>query len=236
MNTAAAIRHVHFEDLGTFEPTLREHGYAVRYFDAGVNELWSDEIQDADVLIVLGAPVGAYEEDRYPFLSRELAILERRLAAGRPMLGICLGAQLFARAMGARVYPGPAKEIGWAPLLFTDAGRNSVVRHLEGAPVLHWHGDTFDLPAGAELLASTAICPNQAFKHGPNVMAFQFHPEASVKNFERWLIGHACEISSVLGLSVNTLRSDTERFAPQLEPLARRCLAEWLGNLHSRSV
>ena len=192
MKTAAAIRHVHFEDLGTFEPILRQQGYAIRYFDAGADDLRSNEIRDADLLIVLGAPIGAYEEDKYPFLTSELKILESRLAAVRPMLGICLGAQLFARAMASRVYPGPAKEIGWSPLVFTEAGKRSVLRHLEGAPVLHWHGDTFDLPDGAELLASTALCRNQAFTHGCNVIAFQFHPEASAKHFERWLIGHAC--------------------------------------------
>jgi GMP synthase (glutamine-hydrolysing) len=231
MKTAVAIRHVHFEDLGTFEPTLRDHGYAVRYLDAGVDDLRSDEVRDADLLIVLGAPVSAYEEDKYPFLACELAILESRLAADRPMLGICLGAQLFARAMGSNAYPGRAKEIGWAPLVFTEAGKQSVVRHFEGVSVLHWHGDTFDLPAGAELLASTAICRNQAFTCGRNVIAFQFHPEASAKYFERWLIGHACEVSGVPGLSVNTLRSDTERLAPLLEPRGQRCLAEWLCNL-----
>jgi GMP synthase (glutamine-hydrolysing) len=151
---------------------------------------------------------------------------------GRPGFGrFDWGAQLFARAMGSHAYPGPAKEIGWAPLVFTEAGKQSVVRHLECAPVLHWHGDTFDLPADAELLASTAICRNQAFRCGRNVIAFQFHPEASAKYFERWLIGHACEISGVPELSVNTLGSDTERLAPQLEPRGQRCLAEWLSNL-----
>lgn len=236
MKTVAAIRHVCFEDLGSFEPLLHEHGYTIRYFDAGVDDLRSNDVRDADLLIVLGAPIGAYEEDKYPFLVRELKILESRLAAGRPMLGVCLGAQLFARAMGSRVYPGPAKEIGWAPLIFTEAGKQSVLRHLENVPVLHWHGDTFDLPAGAELLASTAAYRNQAFIHGCNVIALQFHPEATSQNFERWLIGHACEISGVPGLSVNTLRSDTERFAPQLEPFGRRCLTEWLRNLDQRDA
>jgi GMP synthase (glutamine-hydrolysing) len=106
------------------------------------------------------------------------------------------------------------------------------VKCLESVTVLHWHGDTFDLPQGAELLASTAICQNQAFSYGKSALAFQFHPEASAKNFESWLIGHAVEISSVPGLSVTKLRSDTARFAPESAPLGQQCLREWLEGLH----
>jgi GMP synthase (glutamine-hydrolysing) len=95
-------------------------------------------------------------------------------------------------------------------------------------PVLHWHRDTFDLPEGAELLASTSLCRNQAFRYGKSVLAFQFHPEASTKNFERWLIGHAAEIGSTAGLSVNQLRSQTARLAPESAPLGQQGLREWL--------
>ena len=233
MKTAAAIRHVHFEDLGAFESVLTSSGYHIRYCEAGINDLRSPEVADCDLLVVLGGPIGAYEEEKYPFLTDEIAIIEKRLNFARPALGICLGAQLFARALGARVYPGPAKEIGWAPVTLTAEGKQSPMKFLEGVPVLHWHGDTFDLPKGTELLASTAICQNQAFSYGQSVIAFQFHPEASAKNFERWLIGHAGEIGSVTGLSVTKLRSDTARFAPESAPLGQECLREWLKGLRN---
>jgi len=231
VKTAAAIRHVHFEDLGAFESVLTESGYQIRYCDAGINGLHGPELSDCDLLVVLGAPIGAYEEEEYPFLADEIAVIRKRLNFDRPALGICLGAQLFARALGARVYAGPEKEIGWAPVTLTADGKLSPLRCLEGVPVLHWHGDTFDLPEGARLLASTKICQNQAFSYGGSVLAFQFHPEASAKNFERWLIGHAAEIAGVNGLSVPKLRSDTARFAPESAPLGQQCLREWLAKL-----
>lgn len=107
-----------------------------------------------------------------------------------------------------------------------------IVKFLEDVPVLHWHGDTFDLPEGSELLGSTSICRNQAFRCGKSLHAFQFHPEASAKNFERWLIGRATGISSTTGLSATKLRSDTARFAPESAPLGPQCLREWLQGLH----
>ena len=232
VKTAAAIRHVHFEDLGVFESVLTSNGYRILYCDAGTDDLRSSELSDCDLLVVLGGPIGAYEEEKYPFLTGEMAMIRERLKSARPALGICLGAQLFARALDARVYPGPAKEIGWAPVTLTPEGKRSPLRCLEDTPVLHWHGDTFDLPQGAELLASTTICRNQAFRYGKSVLAFQFHPEASAKNFERWLIGHAVEISSVRGLSVTKLRSDTARCAPESAPLGQQCLREWLEALY----
>ena len=229
--TAVAIRHVHFEDLGVFEAVLGRHGYAIRYCDAGIDDVASLDQSATDLVIALGGPIGAYEEVAYPFLTDELAFMERRLAAARPTLGICLGAQLMTRALGARVYPGPAKEIGWAELRLTEAGQNGPLRHFAGVPVLHWHGDTFDLPAGAELLASTAICPNQAFAFGRAALACQFHPEITGSGFERWLVGHAVEIASVADLSPTSLRRDTERCAPAAARCGEACLSEWLAGL-----
>ena len=227
--TAVAIRHVHFEDLGVFDDVLRRHGYGVRYCDIGIDDVGSVDPLTPDLIIDLGGPIGAHEEDAYPLLRDELAVLERRLAAERPTLGICLGAQLMARALGARVYPGASKEIGWGELDLSQAGQSGPLRHFAGVPVLHWHGDTFDLPEGAALLASTAICPNQAFVLGRYALACQFHPEIGGHGFERWLVGHAVEIAAVPGISVSELRKDTERFAPKAGLSGAACLSEWLA-------
>ena len=108
-----AIRHVQFEDLGSFAPWFAQSGLQVEYLDAGVDALAGVDVLSPALVVVLGGPIGAYQDALYPFLRDELALIRARLDAGRPLLGICLGAQLIARALGARVYPGPAVEIGW---------------------------------------------------------------------------------------------------------------------------
>jgi len=231
MKSVIVIRHVHFEDLGDFAPILERRGYELTYLDVGVDPLAGERADKADLLVILGGPIGAYEDDLYPFLLEELAIIQRRLVGARPLLGICLGAQLIARVLGARVYPGPAKEIGWAVLTLTDAGRQGPLASLEDVAVLHWHGDTFDLPPGATRLASTAVCVNQAFSVGPQVLAFQFHPEATAAGFERWLIGHACEIATTPGVSVRNLRAQAQSLAAGSAACGQRCLDMWLDSL-----
>lgn len=231
MKSAIAIRHVGFEDLGAFAPGLRAAGYQVHYWDIGEQELWTLEPVKTDLLIVLGGPIGVYEDEVYPFLAEEIAILEQRLAANRPTLGICLGAQLIARAAGARVYPSGAKEIGFARITLSESGRSSCLAPFADAPItLHWHGDTFDLPAGAERLASTDLCENQAFAIGPNIVGFQFHPEASAKGFEKWLVGHAAELAAAK-IDVPRLRSEAQTYGPELERKAQAVLSAWLRGL-----
>jgi GMP synthase (glutamine-hydrolysing) len=215
---------------------LRRHGYAVCYCDAVVDDIDAVDPLAPDLSVVLGGPIGAHQELAYPFLGRELALLERRLAAARPTLGICLGAQLIARALGAWVYPAPEKEIGWGEVQLTEAGRNGPLRHFAGVPVLHWHGDTFDLPDEAGLLASTEICPNQAFSFGRHALACQFHPEISDLGFERWLVGHAVEIAAAPGTSPAALRRDMERFAPKSASRGESCLSEWLAGFAEGAI
>jgi GMP synthase (glutamine-hydrolysing) len=227
---ALAVRHVHFEDLGIFGPVLAERGYEIAYANAGLDDLAAVDEASVDLLAILGAPIGAYEDALYPFLKDEIGLIEQRLASGRPLLGICLGAQLIARAMGAVVRPGPAKEIGWAPVALTEAGRASPLRHLGAEPVLHWHGDMFELPSGAERLAATEICPNQAFAYGRSVLGVQFHPEVDPARFERWLIGHAAEIAGA-GLSPIDLRAATARHGAGAVVRGRRLIEDWLGGL-----
>jgi GMP synthase (glutamine-hydrolysing) len=212
---AWAIRHVHFEDCGTLTDALLERNFAIRYIDVGHHVL-----QDLDVA----------DSGKYPWILEELALFERALALGKPIIGICLGAQMLAHVLGARVYPGPVQELGWKPLTLTPAGRNSVVSGLggESTSMLHWHGDTFDLPQGAVLLASTQEVAQQIFEW-QNTLAFQCHPELRARDFERWLIGHSCEIEATAGASVVQLREQTASLAPVLAQKAARVFNDWLG-------
>jgi GMP synthase (glutamine-hydrolysing) len=140
----------------------------------------------------------------------------------------------MARALGARVYPAGLKEIGWGQIILGPAGCESAIRYLaqDDTAVLHWHGDTFDLPAGATVLASTEKCRNQAFSWGRNAIGFQFHAEATAARLEQWFIGHACEIAGAK-LSVAALRADAVRHAARLEVQARKCFDEWLTSIGS---
>ena len=232
MKLAIAIRHVAFEGLGSFEAVLRNRGFTVRYHDIGLDELAAIDPLAMELLVVLGGPIGSYEDERYPFLKEELRLLETRLATNRPTLGICLGCQLMAKALGVQVYPGPRKEIGFAPITLTAAGRSSCLAPfgLPGTTVLHWHGDTFDLPPAAVRLASTESYENQAFAVGHNLIGLQFHPEATAIGFERWLIGHTAELTTA-GLSVTDLRTAAERQGPAIERNGAACLGQWLDGL-----
>ena len=231
MTSVLAFRHVGFEDLDRLAPPLLERGHALRYLEAPTDDFDAEDPQAPDLVVVLGGPIGAYEEALYPFLSSELRFLERRLAAGRPTLGICLGSQILARALGARVYATGRKEIGWGALSLTPAGKDSCLRHLDGTRVLHWHGDTFDLPEGARRLASSEITENQAFAWGGAALALQFHAEVSARGLERWFVGHTLEIATTPGLSVESLRRDTREWGPALERAGRACFEEWLGSV-----
>lgn len=228
--TALAIRHVAFEDLGLLEPLLAARGFAVRYVEAGVDDLAALDARAPALVVVLGGPIGVYEAGDYPWIADEIRLLERRLAADLPTLGLCLGAQMMAAALGARVYPMGVKEIGWSPLTLTDAGRASPLAHLDGAhtAVLHWHGDTFDLPGGATRLASTAVCANQAFARGNRALGLQFHPEVTEDGVERWLIGHTLEIATAPGVSVAGLRAETRRWAPVCLRQGAAAFGAWL--------
>jgi GMP synthase (glutamine-hydrolysing) len=184
--SAVVLRHVAFEDLGLLAPILHEAGWSASYCEASTQDLSDQSIEQADLLIALGGPIGVYETERFPFLLKEIAVLERRLAKDRPTLGICLGGQLMARALGSRVFPGLVKEIGWGRVELTDEGQASSLSALAEprAVVLHWHGDTFDLPAGAARLASNAVYENQAFAYGERALALQFHVEVDPRRLE----------------------------------------------------
>ena len=226
-HSALAVRHVAFEDAGLLEDLLSERGYKLEYCDAGVDPIDAARLLAPDILIVLGGPIGVYETREYPFLEKEIESLRVRSAAEKPTLGVCLGAQMIAAALGARVAPGPTKEIGYALLDLTDAGRGSGLASLEGVPVLHWHGDNLDLPEGCTRLASTRACPTQAFARGSRMLGLQFHIETRARSFEKWLIGHAVELSRA-GLDPCALRAQAANDGAAMETAGAIALSAWL--------
>jgi len=167
------LQHVIFETPGLLSLWISQRGDSLRmtYF---FGDVVLPSVEDFDVLIVMGGPMSVHDEALFPWLRSEKALIAAAIGAGKKVLGICLGAQLIAEVMGGRVYPNPVKEIGFWPVRWTGEAMGG--REEE---VFHWHGETFDLPPGAVLLASSAGCVNQAFRVGENVLGLQFHPEVT---------------------------------------------------------
>ncbi len=172
------LQHVPFEGLGSIEPWLVTHDYAITH--TPLFESYDLPTQEnIDFLIILGGPMSVNDEATYPWLIPEKAFIRAFLTSRKPILGICLGAQLIANVSGAKVYPNPEKEMGWFPI-YPAAGTDlSCYPFPENLTAFHWHGETFDLPENANLLASSDACQNQAFQIGKNVIGLQFHLETT---------------------------------------------------------
>nr|WP_314257325.1 glutamine amidotransferase [uncultured Devosia sp.] len=212
MSTATILRHIAFEDLGSLAPVLVELGYVLTYRSVGDADFLDFDPTAPDLLVVLGGPVGVYEDAVYPFLVGEKQKIAARISNGLPTLGICLGAQLIAAALGAEVFPSGTKEIGFSRLTLSKGGAQGPLRHLDGVPVLHWHGDTYDLPPAADHLAATDAVHQQAFAVGRHVLGLQFHAEVDARaGFERWLVGHANELAAA-NIDIPALRADARTF------------------------
>ncbi|HET7308038.1 MAG TPA: glutamine amidotransferase [Gammaproteobacteria bacterium] len=225
--TAAVIRHIAFEDAASLGRPLAAAGFEMHYLDASSGRIDVDTAVEADLLVVLGGPIGVGNLNEFPVLHQEIDAIRQRLDDTRPILGICLGAQLIAHALGARITSG-APEIGWTPLTLTTQGREGPLRHFD-IPVLHWHNDRSELPADATCLASTASTPNQAFAWR-NTLAMQFHPEVTATGLEPWYIGHHRGIVAN-GLTVQEMRAAGERHAPELIARSHLMFAEWLESI-----
>ena len=227
LRRAVAIRHVPLEDLGLLAPLLAERGFRVEYVEAGLDPIDADRTTAADLLVVLGGPIGVGDVERYPWLADEIGAVARRLGRGAPTLGICLGAQIIAAASGAPVTPTGRVEIGYAPLTLTAAGADSVLAGLGETPVLHWHGDQFAVPSGAVRLAETPGFPNQAFAAGPRVLGLQFHLEADHRRIESWLVGHAHELAA-RDIDSRGLRADAHTYGPELAARGTAVFSAWI--------
>ncbi len=230
MKQCLALRHVHFEDIGLLATPLRRRGYEVRYVDTPTEALGLGEAINADLLVVLGGPISVNDFETFPWLATELQAIAGRLASRRPTLGICLGAQLMAASLGASVLKASAVEIGWGPIDLTVAGRTSPLAVLEGLPVLHWHGDRFELPAGAESLASTELCPHQAFSLGHHALALQFHVEVDPARFEPWLVANAADLDANR-LDAVELRRSTQLHGASMADASSQVICAWLEGL-----
>ncbi|HXY57208.1 MAG TPA: glutamine amidotransferase [Methylocystis sp.] len=239
MRTALTITHVAFEDLGSLGAELADAGFEIEQQEASTADWRSLDLLAPDLVVVLGGPIGVYERDSYSFLDAETEALRARLGARRPTIGVCLGAQLMAAALGAPVYPGAqGKEIGWGRLFPGDGlpPGDAFAEFLSAsALVLHWHGDSFDLPPGARRLASSDKYPNQAFAIGEFALGLQFHVEVTAKGLERWYVGHACELAQA-AIDVRALRAQTKSHAGLLEAAARRFFRRWLDETFAASV
>jgi GMP synthase (glutamine-hydrolysing) len=235
--SAVALRHVAFEDLGLLAPVMEREGWDVSFCDAAVDDLLHNSIRNASLLVVLGGPIGAFETDAYPFLKSEIALIEHRLSRNLPTLGICLGSQLMAKALGSRVFAGHIKEIGWGSIELTSEGASSCLSTLQEADavVLHWHGDSFDLPKGAQRLASNEHYENQAFAYGRNALALQFHLEADPRQLEEWYVGHAVELAAAK-VSIAELRAATLKLSNGLVSQASRVFTRWLQEIAQPAI
>ncbi len=182
------IKHIDIEGPGTLGDFLKERGVEFKVLELGAGEALPTNLSGIEAVVVLGGPMNVDEEDKYPFLAAENAFIQRVLKQEIPFLGICLGSQLLAKAAGASVGKSPVKEIGWYHIKLTDQGKHDPFfkGFQQGEPIYHWHGDMFEVPAGAQLLATASGCPHQAIKVGKNAYGLQFHVEVTDKSIKEW--------------------------------------------------
>ncbi len=229
--TALIVRHVPYEGIAGFREPIERAGYVLDRIDVADPAFPEADLVSPDLVLLMGGPMGVYERDAHPWIDHEIERLRRRLDADRPTLGVCLGAQIVAATLGAEVYRGPEQEIGFHPVAVTDAGTASPLDALGETPVLHWHGDTFDLPPDAEWLARSDRYAHQAFRRGNTLLALQFHAEMGIDpRIDHW-IENSTDSLAALGLNGPTMRADYDRLGPDCVAAGRTMIERWLAEL-----
>jgi GMP synthase (glutamine-hydrolysing) len=239
MKHVLVFRHVPHEGLGTIEPFLNSFPAVIRYCDLFHQDLPPVSLQGIDFVIAMGGPMNADETEKYPFLASERAFIRRAIGEGVPVLGVCLGSQIIARALGARVYRGEKKEIGWYPIKLVQEGKaESVFRtqEVESPVVLQWHGDTFDLPTGAARLASSDLYENQGFQFEQHVTALQFHFEVNRDMVREWTVRNREDVESVKDqTSKEQILKQTEMYEEGLRAFSQKLYPEVFSLLSQES-
>lgn len=232
MSRVLVLQHIECEDLGGMEKSLEDNGIKYNYIPLYAGAKIPQKIEDYSGIIILGGPMNVYEEKKYPFLIEEDKLIKKALKKDLPILGICLGGQLIAKASGAKVLTGHRKEIGWFNVQLTEEGTKDPL--FSGLPkkfkVFQWHSDTFNIPSNAKKLASSEIFPNQAFRLGKSY-GIQFHIEVMDSTIYNWLEEYEKETEELEYVDPQKIRRDTRKHIKELYRLADKVYANFIEML-----
>ncbi len=235
MRKVVVLQHAECEKPGLIAQALESRGYALETILTPAGEPVPTDLSQAQGLVIMGGPMGVYEHDRYPFLRDEMRLIERALCESKPILGVCLGSQLLAAALGAEVRKGRQKEIGWHSVIWAaSAFEDALFKDLDPEfMAYHWHGDVFDAPKGAISLASSKLTACQAFRYGANAYGFLFHMEI-VPEILDGMIGTFADELKEEGLSGDEIRRQAQTYLPKLQAIGKRVFERWIGLLNCR--
>jgi GMP synthase (glutamine-hydrolysing) len=234
MKKLLVLQHVAHELLGTLNPLLKRAGFRIRYVNFARHPEAQPSLQGYDGMVVLGGPMSVSDADRLPHLTAEMRLIEQAMKQNLPVLGICLGAQLIAKTLGAEVYPNQEKEIGWYDVSPTGAAESDplLTEFQEREKIFQWHGDTFDIPKTSSHLAFSNLCSNQAFRYDANVYGFQFHLEVDEPMIHRWLRvpENRKEIAALGGTNTpERIHQETPEHMARLNQLSERIFGEFIN-------
>jgi GMP synthase (glutamine-hydrolysing) len=235
--TVLVLTHAPEETPGAIADALASRGIGTTTIRSFAGEAVPRDLGDALGLVVMGGPQGVYETDRHPFLRDELRLIGRTLADARPILGVCLGSQLLAAALGAEIRPGEHKEIGWAEVRLTDAALSDPLftGHAPSFVAFHWHGDVFTLPRNAVSLARSDRTEHQAFRWGDSAYGILFHMEVT-HSLVRAMVRAFGDEARTAGADTGQVLADADAHLPALENLGKRAFLAWVDMLRPEAV